>query len=140
MPRWLRSVLAVAVGCVVWFAVATMGNWAMRSFVPGYADVEKTMNFSLTMLLLRLVLGAAASLVAGMVSAAIAPRAQFPIYALALILVALFVPVHLGLWDTFPVWYHVLFLGTLVPLVMLGAWLLNTRGTRQLSSDLTLRP
>jgi hypothetical protein len=33
----------------------------------------------------------------------------------------LFVPVHVGLWATFPVWYHLLFLGSLVPLVLAGA-------------------
>jgi hypothetical protein len=118
------------VGCLVWFAVATVGNFALRSFLPGYADVEKVMNFSVAMLVLRLMLSAAASLAAGSVCAAIAPRTRYPVYGLALLLVALFVPVHLFLWDKFPIWYHVLFLGTLVPLVMLGATLLNLRGTR----------
>jgi hypothetical protein len=37
----------------------------------------------------------------------------------AILLVA-FVPVHLGLWDKFPVWYHLTFLLSLVPLIYLG--------------------
>lgn len=130
MPKWLRAVLAIAVGCIVWFAVAIIGNFAMRSLVPGYADVEKTMNFSLLLLLLRLVLGAGASLVAGCACAVIAPNTRWPVYTLALLLVALFIPVHLSLWDKFPIWYHLLFLGTLVPLVVLGARLPGSLGIR----------
>jgi hypothetical protein len=47
----------------------------------------------------------------------------------ALLLLALFVPFHLGLWARFPVWYHIVFLGSLVPLVVLGAKLFSPRGT-----------
>jgi hypothetical protein len=40
---------------------------------------------------------------------------------LAALLLLLFLPVHYGLWDRFPLWYHVLFLASLVPLTLLGA-------------------
>ena len=40
------------------------------------------------------------------------------------ILLAIFIPEHvLQLWQKFPVWYHLTFLITLVPLVVLGAHL-----------------
>jgi len=129
MPNWLRAVLAIAAGLIVWFAVATVGNWAIRSLVAGYAEVERVMNFSLPMLLARLVLGAGASIVAGVACAIVAPRTRLPIYALALLLLGLFVPVHVSLWDKFPIWYHVFFLGSLVPLVVLGGRFLSSRGT-----------
>jgi hypothetical protein len=48
----------------------------------------------------------------------------------ALLLLALFVPVHVGLWAKFPLWYHVVFLGSLIPLVLLGGKLLESRGVR----------
>ena len=129
MPNWLRGVLAVAAGFIVWFAAATVGNLAVRSLVPGYAEVEEAMNFSLAMLLARLALGATASIVAGVACAAVTPRTRLPIYVFALLLLALFVPVHVSLRDKFPIWYHILFLGSLVPLVMLGAKVLGPRGT-----------
>jgi hypothetical protein len=128
MPNWLRSVLAIAAGFVVWIAVATVGNFAIRLLFPGYSEVEKAMNFSLAMLLVRLVLGAGASIAAGVACAAIAPSTRLPRYVFALLLFALFVPVHVSLWDKFPIWYHIIFLGSLVPLVMLGTKLLGSRG------------
>ena len=127
MPNWLRAVLAIAAGFIVWFAAATVGNLAVRWLVPGYTEVEKAMNFSLLMLLARLMLGAGASIVAGAACAAVAPHTRVAIYAFALLLLALFVPVHASLWDKFPIWYHILFLGSIVPLVMLGARLLGSR-------------
>ena len=128
VPIWLRSVLAIAAGFIVWFAAATVGNLLVRLLVPGYAEVEKAMNFSLAMLLARLVLGAGASVVAGIACAAVTPKARWPVYVFALLLLALFVPVHVSLWDKFPIWYHIVFLGSLFPLVLLGARMLGSRG------------
>jgi hypothetical protein len=130
MPSWLRGVLAIAAGFIAWFAAATVGNWAIRALVPGYVEVEKSMDFSPTMLLARLVLGAGASIVAGVVAAAVASQARWATHVLALLLLALFVPVHVSLWSKFPVWYHLVFLGSLVPLVILGATLLRSGRTR----------
>jgi hypothetical protein len=99
MPNWLRAVLAITVGFVVWFVVATVGNFAIRLLFPGYAEVEKAMNFSLAMLLVRLVLGAGASIAAGVACAAVRSSTRLPRYVFALLLFALFVPVHVSLWD-----------------------------------------
>ncbi len=86
------------------------------------------MEFSPAMLFARLVLGAIASVAAGAACIAIAKSAQAAIYLLALLLLALFVPVHVGLWAKFPVWYHVIFLVSLVLFVVLGAKFLRVRG------------
>src|SRR6516165_4032371 len=124
MPSWLRVLLAVAAGFIVWFAVATVGNLAIRSLLAGYAEVEKTMDFSLVMQVARLVLGGVASLVAGAACAAIGRSARVAVYLLGALLLVLFVPVHVNLWAKFPVWYHLVFLCSLVPLVILGARLI----------------
>jgi hypothetical protein len=129
MPSWLRAILAIIAGFVVWWVVATLGNFAVRLLYPGYTEVEKAMTFTLGMMLARLILGAVASIVAGVACAAIAPRTRWPGYALALLLLALFIPVHVFLRDKFPLWYHLVFLGSLVPLVLLGARLLSSRAT-----------
>ena len=121
MPNWLRIVLAIAAGFVAWFAMATVGNLVIRWLFPGYSEVEKAMDFSLNMLFVRLVLGAAASLAAGAACIAIARSVRAAIYLFALLLLALFVPVHLDLWSKFPLWYHIVFLGSLVPFVLIGA-------------------
>jgi hypothetical protein len=65
----LRSILAVIVSVIGWFVVATIGNWILRLAVPGYSAVEVSMNFTLTMMICRLLLGLASSLGAGFVCA-----------------------------------------------------------------------
>ena len=40
---------------------------------------------------------------------------------LGILLLLAFIPVHLRLWSLFPLWYHLVFLGTLVPLIVLGS-------------------
>ena len=121
-----RSILALAVGLLSWFLVATVANWVVRLGVPGYATSEPSMLFTLPMLAARLVAGACASLAAGLVAARLAPgHPRIPL-ALGGLLLLLFLPVHYGLWSKFPVWYHAVFLLSLVPLVWAGA-----RMTRQ---------
>ncbi|OAI42454.1 hypothetical protein AYO41_04295 [Verrucomicrobia bacterium SCGC AG-212-E04] len=99
---------------------------ATRWLLPGYVEVEKAMNFSLGMLVARLLLGAIASLAAGAACVVICPSSRVAIYVFALLLLALFVPVHVNLWTKFPVWYHLVFLGSLIPLVLFGARLLRS--------------
>ena len=128
MPKIVRALLAIVVGLVTWFAVATLVNFATRALLPGYAGVEKAMHFTLPMLLARLAMGAAASIGAGAACAVVARHWAVPAYALACALVLLFVPVHIGLWAKFPMWYHLVFLGSLIPLTLLGARLARRGG------------
>jgi len=128
MSNWLRAVLAVVAGFVAWLAVATVGNLGLRWLIAGYSEVESAMEFSSAMFFVRLILGAVASVAAGAACIVIARNVQAAVYAFALLLVVLFVPVHIGLWGTFPVWYHIVFLGSLFPLAMLGANLMRARG------------
>jgi len=39
----------------------------------------------------------------------------------ALIMLLLFVPVHYMLWAKFPIWYHLFFLISLAPTLLIGA-------------------
>jgi hypothetical protein len=43
------------------------------------------------------------------------------------LLTAMFIPVHVGLWDKFPVAYHATFLASLLPLTLLGHTLVARR-------------
>jgi hypothetical protein len=36
---------------------------------------------------------------------------------------AMFVPLHIAIWSKFPVWYHLTFLLTIIPAVLVGALL-----------------
>lgn len=116
-----RSILAFIVGLVVWVLVASVLNRGLRLAFGGYAAAEPQMAFTHGMMAARLVLGAVASLAAGAVIRAVAPSNARVVWVLGVFLLAAFIPVHVRLWAQFPVWYHLVFLGTLVPLVVLGA-------------------
>lgn len=117
----VRTLLAIVAGVVAWFVAATLLNMLLRVAIPGYAAVEASMVFTLAMQVGRLAVGMLSTFVAGLACSAVARRMPMPVYLFAGILVLLFIPVHYGLWDKFPVWYHLVFLGSLAPLVLLGA-------------------
>jgi len=39
------------------------------------------------------------------------------------VVLAMFVPLHIAIWSKFPVWYHLTFLLTIIPAVLVGALL-----------------
>ena len=122
-----RSILAAVTGLVVWVLVASLLDRGLRLGLAGYAAAEPTLSFTLGMKLARLILGAFASLAAGATAAAIARSSPRVPWVVGVILLVAFVPGHLRIWAKFPVWYHLVFLTTLVPLVALGAALLSRR-------------
>jgi hypothetical protein len=117
----IRSILAVLAGFVTWFAVATLGNFLIRALLPGYVAVEHSMAFTLPMMVARLGLGVVSSLVAGFACSAVARGNMGAVYGCAAVLLLCFLPVHYNLWHVLPVWYHLFFLLTLAPLILLGA-------------------
>ena len=118
-----RGISGIVGGLVAWFLIATIGNLALRSVWASYAEVEKAMTFTLAMLVARLFLGALSSVCAGLTVAWITKRNERMVKALAGILFVLFIPVHYALWDRFPLWYHLVFLASLVLMTLLGALL-----------------
>jgi peptidoglycan/LPS O-acetylase OafA/YrhL len=122
-----RSIFAFVTGLLVWVVIATLLNFSLRVGIAGYAQAEPTMSFTLGMKVARLILGALASLAAGAATGLIAPSRKAVAWVLGAFVLALFIPVHIQLWTKFPVWYHLVFLGTLVPLVAFGAALTRSR-------------
>jgi uncharacterized membrane protein YfhO len=118
-----RSIGACVAGLVVWVLLVSILNRLLRLLLTGYAAAEPGMHFTLSMMVARLTIAAVTSLIAGAVVARIAPAATLLPWLVGAILLALFVPEHVLVWQKFPVWYHLTFLLTLVPLVVLGAHL-----------------
>jgi len=117
----LRIAGGIVGGVIAWFVFATIGNLAIRLSWPEYVAVEKSMDFSLAMLLTRLALGAVCSLAAGATAAWIGRGHGAVVKGAGILLTLLFIPVHYNLWDKFPLWYHAVFLISLFPLTLLGA-------------------
>ena len=116
-----RQVIAFVSALMAWGLVASLLNRLLRIGLPGYAAAEPAMAFTLSMQWARLALAALASVSAGYVLARLTPNARRLPLILGALLLATFLPVHYNLWNKFPVWYHLLFLLTIVPLVMAGA-------------------
>jgi len=127
----LRAIAAVIIAFVSWFVIATIGNLGLRLTWHDYAQVEKAMNFTLSMMLARLVLGTLSSLGAGFVVAWISRSSRVAALSLVGLLLLLFLPVHYQLWQKFPVWYHLVFFATLIVIPLLGAKLYVTRAVRE---------
>ena len=122
-----RSIFAVVAGLVVWMLVATLLNFGLRAGIAGYTQAEPALTFTLGMKVARLILGALASLAAGAAAGLIAPLKTAPRWVLGALILVFFIPVHVQIWSKFPVWYHLVFLGTLLPLVLLGGTLTRPR-------------
>jgi hypothetical protein len=126
----MRSAAAVLGGIVAWIVVATLGNFALRAVLPGYAGVEQAMTFTFDMQAGRLVVGALASFAAGFVAARVARGEGRAVWILTIVLVAAFIPVHYGLWTRFPLWYHLVFFASLLVATPAGAWLVRGADAR----------
>jgi hypothetical protein len=127
-----RTVLGVIGGLVAWTVIVTLLNIGLRHALSGYAAAEPVLAFTLPMMIGRLSIAVLTSLATGAIVRAIAPESKRAPWIVGLVAVALFVPVHIQIWSRFPVWYHLFFLVTLVPLVVLGARLrLGDRGDRR---------
>ena len=75
----------------------------------------------------RLTEAAISSVAAGAVVAWIAQSSRWAPWLAGLIILAMFLPVHINLWNKFPAWYHLAFLLPLAPLFALGASLVTSR-------------
>jgi len=116
-----RSVWAFCAGLITWIVVVSVLNMLMRLEMSGYAVAEPAMAFTLAMKWGRLTLAIIASLVAGLVVARLSPANKRLPLILGTALLGGFIPVHYGLWDKFPLWNHLVFLGSLIPAVLAGA-------------------
>jgi hypothetical protein len=118
-----RIIAGIIAGLVAWVLIVTVLNFGLRLWLPGYVQAEPTMVFTLGMKIARLSIAVVTSLAAGALVRAIVPASRLAPWIVGLIMLALFVPTHIHLWNRFPIWYHLTFLLTLAPLVVLGAWL-----------------
>jgi hypothetical protein len=123
-----RTLASVVAGLVAWAVVVTLLNFGLRAAIPGYHVAETTLQFTMTMKAGRLIEAALSSIAAGAIVSLIAPSKKWAPWIVGLIVLAMFLPVHVQLWNKFPVWYHLAFLVPLVPLVVFGGSLV--RGTR----------
>src|SRR5262249_16297650 len=123
----LRLIGGTIAGVIAWFAIVTALNFGLRYGWHDYAAAEKAMTFTLPMMIARLCESGLSSLLSGMIATAVAQDRRASLFS-GLIWLVLFLPVHYSLWNKFPVWYHLIFLSSLVIVSLLGGQLVRQRG------------
>ena len=123
----MRAVIAVVVGYLLWTAVWLGGNAVLFGELAEAAGagtrVEATGPLAGVLLL-----SIACSLLAGAATAFLARgRSRGALLALGALLLVTGIGVQAGVWSLMPVWYHVLFLGLLIPGVLAGGRLAPLR-------------
>ena len=122
-----RSILACLAGLLTWLVVVSLINRLLRLSLPDYHAAEHTLQFTLGMKWARLVMAIVTSLAAGAVTGWISQPSRWAPWVVGVVVLAMFLPAHIAIWSRFPVWYHLTFLLTIVPAVLIGALLASGR-------------
>jgi hypothetical protein len=103
--------------------VVTVINRLLRLSLPNYTAAEHTLQFTLGIKWARLLMAIVTSLVAGALTRWISPSSRWPPLIVGTVVLAMFAPWHIANWSKFPAWYHLTFLLTIIPAVLVGALL-----------------
>ena len=115
-----KKIFGVVAGLVIWLVAVSVAGLIMRAAWPAYASVADAMTFTLPMMIARLSIGAVATVAAGWVAGTITRRSTIATVLPGVLLLVAFIPEHISLWEKFPVWYHLTFLLSLIPLTFAG--------------------
>lgn len=117
-----RAIGAIIAGLLLWAAIGGLLILVLRLTWPAYEAAHPARDFTFAMLIVRLMIGAAATLGAG----ALVQRLSITsgrivlIFGTLLLLGSSFVHFQEPTWSKYPVWYHLVYLGYLLPLALLG--------------------
>ena len=117
---WWKIPAGALINIVTFVAIGTIGFIVMRLTWPTYAAVEKAMTFDTPMMATRLAVAAIGSLIGAYLAGVTVRDARVTPLVGGLVLLAIFVPVHMQMWDKFPLWYHATFLTSLPLLALIG--------------------
>lgn len=115
-----RLIGGMIVGVIAWGVVATVLNLGLRYGWHDYAAVEKSLHFTLPMMIARLSESGISSIAGGFLASLVGRNRFQSALGAGVILLVLFLPVHYSLWHLLPIWYHLTFLTSLVVLSVLG--------------------
>lgn len=127
----VRIVLGVIAGFVAW-SILWIGTDAVSAIAsPGwYRAHQDAFNLAMwtqqpftadsTILLIRLISSFIFSIMAGFLAAFIAGENRKTPIALGILLFLFGLMVQISAWSYMPIWYHLIFLGLLIPMTIVG--------------------
>jgi hypothetical protein len=118
--RKLRIAVGLIAGFVCAAAVARLAFGALQSVWPEYAAAVPERAYTLPMLWTRLSIAALLTVASGAAAVVVAGDRRAA-WILGSLFVLVSLPSHLHyVWAEYPVWYHAVYLLSLVPLAWLG--------------------
>jgi len=118
-----RSILVCLAGLLTWIVVLSVINRVLRQSLPKYSAAEHTPQFTLGMKWARLLMAIVTSVAAGAVTGWISRSSRWTPLIVGSVVLAMFLSLHIDIWSKFLVWYHLTFLLTIIPAVLVGALL-----------------
>lgn len=117
-----RRVAGVTAGGVTTVVLALAASAVARGAWPAYGSAEPTRAYSLGMLIGRLVAGVVCLAAGAALCTRVARDGGASARVLGALVFALSLANHLraDVWAGYPVWYHVVFLGYLIPVAALA--------------------
>jgi len=125
-----RTILPCLAGLLTWIIVVTVINRVLRLSLPNYTAAEHTLQFTLSMKWARLLMAIVTSVVAGAVTGWISRSSRWAPLIVGTLVLAMFLPLHIAIWSKFPAWYHLTFLLTIIPAVLVGALLIPSQSKK----------
>ena len=117
---WWRIPAGAVINVAGWAALCTLMIIPVRLAWPEYATAEPARDYTLMMMVMRLSISAISSLAgAWLAGLTVRDNSMAPL-AGGLLLLALFIPYHVGIWDKYPIWYHLTFFVSLPVLAWIG--------------------
>ena len=114
-----RLVLAIILAPLFWAILQFPGNTLLLNFFPQAADVSAA---PLGYLLLALLFAFGYAIFSGYCAAWVAATDPLRVgLGAGAMLLAVGIAVQVSYWDVMPVWWHLLFLASIVPFTLLGA-------------------
>lgn len=123
----VRLVIGALAGAIAWFVVIAALGVVVRFVWPEMADIRDMTMLTVPMLVTRLSISGIGSIVGGALAAIIGRDGMIPPLAAGALLLIVFVPYHLTIWISFPIWYHLTFFASLPLLSLLGGRLTGTK-------------
>jgi hypothetical protein len=119
-------------GVIAWLVVIAALGVVVRFAWPEMAAIRDMTMLTLPMLVTRLSISAIGSVVGGALASSIGRDSVKAALSSGVVLLIVFVPYHLTIWNDFPVWYHLTFFLSLPVMSLFGGWL--TRQSRSVTA------
>ena len=119
----LRLIAGTLTGAVAWLVSVAILGFLCRIAWPEMAAIKDMTLFTVPMLFTRLSISALGSLAGGYWAATIGRESTRAPLGAGVLLLVVFVPYHLTIWQNFPVWYHLTFFVSLPVLSLMGGML-----------------